>query len=462
MIAQRVPSVAYLPVKSMSSSTFLRFAGISTIALFLANCASEPSRSRGPMSAQNQREIGAFSDKRKYGSASPRVVHHGGTVPKGGGRDHVGRPYRVAGRTYTPRDNPNYSAVGMSSWYGDAFHGRKTANGEVYDKHAYTAAHPTMPLPSYARVTNQTNGRSIIVRVNDRGPFHGGRIIDVSERVANALEFKHIGTARVKVDFVQRASTSGSDDRKLVATLRTDGGAANLSGGSSPIMVAENTFIPGLAASPVPTARPAPTPAAVAIIRQAPEVADAPATDRVAPEREEAQSVLTETRPVRRAVPLPPDRPFDLDTVPGAGTPIARVNNGQPAPVRAAQTGDRVAAIYFAPTQGIKGEFAGAVENWRFCPVWRHSVRARCSASQDLAGRPNIAGRPVPRPCECRTSGCRVEEAWQRQRVASFDERSNALPRDREGFYRSGQGTGSAGNGTCVGCRRCAPDRKLT
>ncbi len=333
----------------------LRFAGVSTLALFLANCASEPTRGRGPMSAQNQREIGAFSDKRKYGSASPRVVQYGGTVPKGGGRDHVGKPYRIAGRTYTPRDNPDYSAVGMSSWYGDAFHGRKTANGEVYDKHAYTAAHPTMPLPSYARVTNASNGRSIIVRVNDRGPFHAGRIIDVSERVANALEFKHIGTARVKVDFVQRASVAGSDDHKLIATLRTDGSAANLSGNSSPVMVAENTFIPTLAASPVPATRPV----AALAPRPAPVFVSTPAVEPVAVEREEATAILTETKPVRREIPLPPDRPFDLDTVPGAGTPIARVNNGQETPVRTAPRGERVAAIYFAQSQGIKTSFAG-------------------------------------------------------------------------------------------------------
>ncbi|MGL4636532.1 MAG: septal ring lytic transglycosylase RlpA family protein [Beijerinckiaceae bacterium] len=351
----------------MVSSFFLRAAGVSAVAILLANCASEPSRTvRGPMSAQNAREIGAFSDKRKYGTASPRVVNYGSTVPKGGGRDHIGRPYRVAGRTYTPRDNPNYSAVGMSSWYGDAFHGRKTANGEVYDKYAYTAAHPTMPLPSYARVTNQSNGRSIIVRVNDRGPFHGGRIIDVSERVANALEFKHLGTARVKVDYVQRASVSGSDDRKLVATLRTDGGAANLSGGSAPIMVAENTAVPGLAATPVPVMRPVPvaSPAPVVTPVQAASV-QAPRQEAAVADRENVDSVLTESKPVRRSVPLPPDRPFDLDSVPGGGQPIARVNNGQPTPVRAVQTsnrvaGDRVAAIYFAPTQGLNGSFAGA------------------------------------------------------------------------------------------------------
>ncbi len=159
---------------SVPLSKALRFAGVSSLALLAANCASDTRSGGRQLSAQNQREIGAFSDKRKYGSASPRVVEYGQEVPKGGGRDHIGRPYRVAGRWYTPRDNPEYSAVGAASWYGDAFHGRKTANGEIYDKYSYTAAHPTMPLPSYARVTNLSNNRSMIVRVNDRGRSMAG------------------------------------------------------------------------------------------------------------------------------------------------------------------------------------------------------------------------------------------------------------------------------------------------
>jgi rare lipoprotein A len=374
MIRRPVFCVAYRPVKLMLLPSASRVIGVSAVALLLANCASEPSRTR-QTSAQNQREIGAFADSRKYGNASPRVVQHGDAVPKGGGKDHVGKPYQVAGRWYTPRDNPNYSSVGNSSWYGDAFHGRKTANGEVYDKHAYTAAHPTMPLPSYARVTNMTNNRSIIVRVNDRGPFHAGRIIDVSERVAHALEFKHIGTARVKVDYVQRASTAGSDDRKLVATLRTDGQLAQLPGGSTPIpgqqpiLVASNEPVPGLASySPVvtpraqpPIARPAAVQAPVAVAAPRPQPVEE-TNEAAAAEQTSVQ--LTEIRPVRRTMPLPADRPFDLGSIPGAGTPMNRVNNGQAIPVRAtsppaASQRDRVAAVYFAPATGFKAAFGG-------------------------------------------------------------------------------------------------------
>jgi rare lipoprotein A len=158
-----------------------------------------------------------FSDNSKY---SPRVVADGEPVPKGGGAYHVGRPYSINGQTYYPTENPGYRAEGMASWYGPDFHGRLTANGEVFDMHGISAAHPTLPIPSYARVTNLENGRSIIVRVNDRGPYARGRIIDVSIGAANALRFYGDGVARVRVEYVGRAPLEGSDDRVLLATLR--------------------------------------------------------------------------------------------------------------------------------------------------------------------------------------------------------------------------------------------------
>lgn len=176
--------------------------------LVLANCASS----------------GKFASRvdPKYGvSSSPRVVAMGEPVPKGGGTYRVGKPYTVAGRVYVPEDDPNYRAEGMASWYGDDFHGRLTANGEVFDMTSLTAAHPTLPIPSYARVTNLSNGKSLIVRVNDRGPYHGNRLIDVSNRASELLEFKGKGVARVRVEYVGRAPLEGSDDRQLVATLRT-------------------------------------------------------------------------------------------------------------------------------------------------------------------------------------------------------------------------------------------------
>jgi len=151
---------------------------------------------------------------------SDRVVADGEPVPKGGGTYRVGKPYSVNGRIYVPSENPSYRAEGLASWYGPDFHGRLTANGEVYDMHAISAAHPTMPLPSYARVTNLDNGRSIMVRVNDRGPYVRNRIIDLSIGTAKALDFYGYGLARVRVEYVGRAPLEGSDDTMLLATLR--------------------------------------------------------------------------------------------------------------------------------------------------------------------------------------------------------------------------------------------------
>src|SRR5580765_7001377 len=158
----------------------------------------------------------------KYGvSFSPRVVAMGEPVPKGGGTYRIGKPYTVGGRVYVPEEDVNYRGEGLASWYGDDFHGRLTANGEVFDMTLLTAAHPTLPIPSYARITNLRNGKSLIVRVNDRGPYHGNRLIDVSNRAAELLEFKGNGVARVRVEYVGRAPLEGSDDRQLMATLRT-------------------------------------------------------------------------------------------------------------------------------------------------------------------------------------------------------------------------------------------------
>jgi rare lipoprotein A len=157
----------------------------------------------------------------KYGVAtSARVVEPGAPVPKGGGVYRVGKPYTVAGREYVPQEDVNYSAVGLASWYGEDFHGRYTANGEVFDMNSISAAHPTLPLPSYVRVTNLGNHRSIVVRVNDRGPYVGDRVIDLSVKAAQLLGFYGHGLAKVKLDYVGRAPLQGSDDRKLVSTLR--------------------------------------------------------------------------------------------------------------------------------------------------------------------------------------------------------------------------------------------------
>ena len=226
--------------------------GVAAVAacLVLANCASSGIASRVDP---------------KYGvSSSPRVVAFGEPVPKGGGTYRGGKPYTVAGRVYVPEEDVHYREEGLASWYGDDFHGRLTANGEVFDMESLTAAHPTLPMPCYARVTNLGNGKSLIVRVNDRGPYHGNRLIDVSNKAAELLEFKGVGVARVRVEYVARAPLEGSDDRQLMATLRTG--------------------------------EPAPSPSLV----------------RVASARAFVPEISSSARPIRGEVPMPEGRPYSL------------------------------------------------------------------------------------------------------------------------------------------------------
>ncbi|QLF70479.1 septal ring lytic transglycosylase RlpA family protein [Peteryoungia desertarenae] len=167
------------------------------------------------------------------------VLQASADIPKGGGREMVGRPYTIKGKRFVPHVNPSYDRVGLASWYGRDFHGRKTANGEVFDKYHLSAAHPTLPLPSYARVTNVENGSSVIVRINDRGPFHGNRIIDLSKRTAEVLDMKHSGTAKVRVQYVGPAPLDGQDMPFLVASFQD-------AEGQNPFMLPEGTIASGV------------------------------------------------------------------------------------------------------------------------------------------------------------------------------------------------------------------------
>ncbi len=142
---------------------------------------------------------------------APSPKYAGGAIlPKGGGRQQLGKPYKVADAWFVPKEEPGYDASGIASWYGPQFHRRMTANGEWFDMEYLSAAHPTLPLPSYVKITNLDNGSEVIVRVNDRGPFAVGRIIDVSKKCAETLGFKDRGTANVRVQYVGSAPL---DDR---------------------------------------------------------------------------------------------------------------------------------------------------------------------------------------------------------------------------------------------------------
>ena len=131
------------------------------------------------------------------------------SVPASAGVYKIGSPYQIAGTWYYPREQPDYDETGIASWYGPSFYGKRTANGEIYNAGDLTAAHRTLPMPVNVRVTNLENGRSIIVRVNDRGPYAKGRIIDLSERAATLLGYIQNGTARVRVTYVGRADLNG-------------------------------------------------------------------------------------------------------------------------------------------------------------------------------------------------------------------------------------------------------------
>ena len=168
----------------------IRVVGVCVLASLMVACASKPSFNEQRDSApKNPRDVSAVKD------AVPAPVRR--TIA--GNKS----PYTVLGKTYTLLpESRGYKEQGLASWYGQKFHGRNTSNGEVYDMYAMTAAHKTLPIPSYVKVTNLDNGRSIVVRVNDRGPFHADRIIDLSYAGAVKLDFLNRGTARVEVEDV--------------------------------------------------------------------------------------------------------------------------------------------------------------------------------------------------------------------------------------------------------------------
>ncbi|MBB4064766.1 septal ring lytic transglycosylase RlpA family protein [Gellertiella hungarica] len=200
-----------------SKGTGIRWLVLGAICVGLASCGTvKPQKTSGKRSKE-------YFAESEYGvKASPRVAY-GKNIPKGGGRYIVGKPYVVRGKRYVPKEDFGYDKVGVASWYGSAFHGRLTANGEVYDLQGLTAAHPTFPLPSYARVTNVENGASIIVRVNDRGPYHSNRLIDLSGKTAEMLDLKHSGTGKVRVQYVGKARMDGHDMPFLMASYRPKG-----------------------------------------------------------------------------------------------------------------------------------------------------------------------------------------------------------------------------------------------
>jgi rare lipoprotein A len=190
------------------------------------------------------------------------------SIPPNAGVYKVGNPYQIGDTWYYPREQPNYDETGIASWYGPTFYGHHTANGEMYDGKAMTAAHRTLPMPVNVRVTNLDNGKSVIVRVNDRGPYAKGRIIDLSEAAARALDVIATGTARVRVTYLARADdTSGAPPPPetppeiasavpAAPTGKVDTAALNIVPGATVAPPVQLGALP----EPLPSASPAPAP----------------------------------------------------------------------------------------------------------------------------------------------------------------------------------------------------------
>lgn len=299
----------------------------------------------------------------EYGvKASPRVSFKMSGLQRGGGRDQLGKPYQVRGKWYYPKEDKRYAKKGFASWYGEAFHGRLTANGEVYDMTHLTGAHPTMPLPSYARVTNLKTGSSVIVRVNDRGPYHDGRIIDVSKRAAEMLDYANIGTAKVKVEYVGRAPLHGNDEQYLMASYNPGNRVPDPSDGlPTGVMIAMNGPSPSTALA-----------AAAAFPGQLTNSASAQPV--VAAQTPAAGSVtLPDFGPIvpeRPQINLPPQSPFSVATlsyaserVQRASTVFAALDGAGMSPAEILQSWKRHVPTAASPTDYIAaGSFEDAAE----------------------------------------------------------------------------------------------------
>lgn len=206
------PGAISVMVRAGRSATFIA-------ALAIAGCSNSSERSRTswqPTSVERAPPPVAAAPPLALGSPTPGYAASASNsgVPKVRGVYKVGKPYVINGVTYFPAEDPNYDRVGIASWYGQDFHAKQTANGELFDMHSISAAHPTLPIPSYVYVSNLRNGRTMLVRLNDRGPYKPGRIIDLSRRTAQLLGFEHQGTTEIRVRYAGPAPLDPTDDRR--------------------------------------------------------------------------------------------------------------------------------------------------------------------------------------------------------------------------------------------------------
>jgi rare lipoprotein A len=307
----------------MSFVRFWRVCAVLAVGLALTGC--------------SQLKLGATAVKSMQGTPdAPSQAQ-----PRAQGTYKVGEPYQIAGVWYYPAEDWTYDETGIASFYGGErtgtnFHGLVTANGELYDMNALTAAHTSLPMPSLVRVTNLDNGRSLVLRVNDRGPFVRGRIIDVSRRAAQLLGFEAQGTARVRVEIMGdesrqlRASLTGRDEfRTVSAAPRT----AVASDALPPPPGARESRAPVQSAALPPPSQMMP-PAQTDANRQATNPRTGRARETQAPLAQRAAPIQTQA--ANDPPPAPPQAPAQSTTSP-RGAPVVNARPAQPTPTQAAQ-----------------------------------------------------------------------------------------------------------------------------
>lgn len=333
-----VQNVVELRISDTSSESRIpgSVAPVAKLALAVLGCAALASCASGTNTYSQKPAPVVVAAITPPPSGTPTVI----ATPPVRNKNGTDKPYVVGGKRYVPASDSKYTAVGLASWYGSDFHGRKTADGERFDMMGLSAAHKTMPLPSYARVTNMSNGASIVVRVNDRGPYVQGRLIDLSSRAADLLQFKSSGVGKVKVEYVGRAPETAGDTKMLMATLRTDGTPAPLPGsigGIANTMVADATPPTLPTVAPIP---PAPSVKPDALIASAnlgkPSLIATPDLKPVVvpPVVAQAEPIVDPAQvPAPQQVagltvaftPLPPTRPRSSDGILGKAPPMESV-----------------------------------------------------------------------------------------------------------------------------------------
>jgi rare lipoprotein A len=288
-------------------------------------------------------------------TVQPKYATRGGSAPGAGapaaGGYKVGQPYQVAGIWYVPKEQPNYDETGIASWYGDAFQMKATANGEVFDMNQFSAAHTTLPLPSIVEVTNLDNGKTLRVRVNDRGPFVDNRIIDLSRAAAQELGYDRKGLARVRVKYIGPAPLAGPEAGVRYAEAKPALATPPAAASAMPIAVAPAEAIQVATLAPPPSVKAASLPPLTGSALGAPaqSVPATPAAQSAQAYRIQAGSFSDQGNAQRAAAQLAATGTAVIEPVQRGGVTLYRVTLPGPSDeAEAYALRDKVAAIGFS------------------------------------------------------------------------------------------------------------------